>query len=220
MSSKHTEQLTCPACSRLQEFAVWDTVEASEDPQLKEQLLSGQLLRMTCAKCGTATDVSYRLLYHDRDYRLLLWLIPGDDMPSPDDPRHGAVDPDVAATHQLRVVRNGNALKEKIVIADAGLDDRVVELFKAVMRQDTDSRIGQDDGLWFAGLDTEDGETVLVFAVLRGEDLVELTVSFDVFSRYADAAESYAESLFAGPEPWKIVDETTAARKIREQGLS
>jgi hypothetical protein len=201
----------------VQDFEVRETVDVTEHPELKAQLLSGALLRWVCAKCGADSDVIYPLLYHDQDCRLLFWLIPGDGQPGDQDPKLKTLDPGLAVTHQLRLVRTANDLKEKVVIADAGLDDRVLELFKALMREDPETQLRPGDTVLFAGLAEEDAVAVLVFTVLRGREQCEFSVPFDLFSRFAEEAESLAESLFAGTDPWMVVDEQTATRRILER---
>lgn len=220
MSSSHTEKLSCPVCHHAQEFTIWDFVDASAQPELKVRLLAGTLTRMTCEQCGAETDVVHPLMYSDSDYRLLFGLIPGGADTGHLDPRLAEVDPDLASTHQLRLVGSPNELKEKVVLADAGLDDRAVELFKLLLRRDTANQIHADDGLLFAGLDQEDGESVLIFAILRGKERLAFSVPFDVYARFAEQAESLAESLYTATSgPWFVVNEKTAAKGIEDRGL-
>ena len=220
MSSSHTEKLTCPACHHVQEFTIWDFVDVTELPELKAKLLSSTLMRMICAKCGVETDIVYPMMYHDTEYRLLFGLIPGGPNSGHLDPRLAEVDPNVATTHQLRLVGSPNELKEKVVLADAGLDDRVVEIFKVLLRRDDQNEIHEGDGLLSAGLDQQDGESVLVFAILRGAERLAISVSFEVFAHFANQAESLAECLFtAASGPWLVVNETTAAKGIHDRGL-
>ena len=220
MSSSHTEKLTCPACHHVQDFTIWDFVDVTERPELKTKLLSSTLMRMACGKCGVETDIVYPLMYHDTEYRLLFGLIPGGADAGHLDPRLAEVDPDVASTHQLRLVGSPNELKEKVVLADAGLDDRVVELFKLLLRRDDENQIQEGDGLLFAGLDQEDGESVLIFAILRGTERLAFSAPFEVYARFAEEAESLAESLFTTTSGlWSIVNETTAAKGIEDRGL-
>jgi hypothetical protein len=219
MSASHSEKVTCPACHHHQEFTVWDFMDVTDEPERKQQVLTGALMRMTCTQCATETDVIHPLLYHDTEFRLLLWLIPGDGLPGDHEHKIEEIDATLAATHQFRLARTANELKEKIVIAEAGLDDRVVELFKAVIRKDPETEIQAGDRVLFAGLEREDEENVLVFAVLRGKDRFEFPVQFEVFAQFADQAEAMAESLFSDGGPWLTVDEATTAARIRERNL-
>ena len=219
MSSNPVNQLRCPVCRHVQEFTLRNVVDVTDDPERKQALLTGALTRMTCAKCGAETDVLYPLLYHDTEYRLMIWLIPGRGQPGDDDHKLGEIDATLAATHQFRLVRTANELKEKVVIAEAGLDDRVVELFKVVMRRDSDSQIQAEDSLLFAGLEREDDENVLLFAVLRGKERFEFPIPFAVFAQFSGEAEALAESLYSGDGLWLTVNEAITRDRIRERNM-
>jgi hypothetical protein len=71
----------------------------------------------------------------------------------------------------MRLVTTINELKEKIFIFDAGLDDRVVELFKMLalskMKADDASQI--PDELRFSKMETVDGEEKMFFAAFSDE---------------------------------------------------
>lgn len=219
MNSNPVNQVSCPVCRHVQDFTQWNYVDVTDDPVRKQALLTGALTRMTCAKCGLETDVLYPLLYHDTEYRLMIWLIPGRGQPGDDGHKIGEIDATLAATHQFRLVRTANELKEKVVIAEAGLDDRVVELFKVVMRRDPETQIQAGDILLFAGLEREDDENVLLFAVLRGKERFEFPIPFAVFAQFSSEAESLAESLYTSDSLWLTVDEAITRARIHERNM-
>jgi hypothetical protein len=117
------------------------------------------------------------------------------------------------------LVRSLNALKEKVLIADAGLDDRMLEFFKVMMRRDAASELQARDHLLFAGIEVVEGETVLAFAVLRGCEELAFEVPFGTYAEFAEGAEGHAERLFPPTDQWWVVDEETTARRIVECGL-
>lgn len=219
MSSSPVKQVCCPVCRHIQDFTLWNFVDVTDDPERKQALLNGALTRMTCDKCGAETDVIYPLLYHDAEFRLMIWLIPGRGQPGDDEYKIEEIDAALAATHEFRLVRTVNELKEKVVIAEAGLDDRVVELFKVVMRRDPETQILAGDSVLFAGLDREDDENVLLFAVLRGKERFEFSIPFGVFAQFSSEAESLAESLYTGDSIWLTVDEAITRTRIRERKM-
>ena len=105
------------------------------------------------------------------------------------------------------------------MIAEAGLDDRVVELFKVVMRRDPETQIQAGDILLFAGLEREDDENVLLFAVLRGKERFEFPIPFAVFAQFSSEAESLAESLYTSDSLWLTVDEAITRARIHERNM-
>ena len=216
MSSSHSIVVTCPECRHEQPYSAWGFIEAAQNPELKEKLLAGALTRLVCAKCGAERDALYPLLYHDARNRLAIWLLPGDDMPDDEDDTARPSLPDVVASYHFRLVRSLNALKEKVVIADAGLDDRVVELLKISLRQDPETQIQPADAVLFAGLEEEDSQHVAVFAVLRGTEQFAFSIPYGVVARFADEAQTHAEALFKSADRWLRVDEASTAKRISD----
>jgi hypothetical protein len=219
MSESRVEKVTCPVCRHAQDFTLAKFLDVTDNPGLKQALLSGELTRMTCAKCGAETDVLFPLLYHDTEFRLMIWLIPVQGTPGDHDHAIGEIDATLAATHQFRVVRTANELKEKVVIAEAGLDDRVVEFFKVVLRREPGAQIMAGDIILFGGLEREADENVLLFTVLRGTERFEFSIPFETFAHFSKEAEPLAESLYADGGLWLTVDEATTTARLRERNL-
>src|SRR5262245_43957526 len=131
MTMQASETISCPACGHPQEFLVCRTLNATLDPQLKEQLLAGELTAFTCGRCGQRAEVSYSLLYHDMVGQFMVWLVPGDDCPEPlDSDLFGSLGKD----YRYRLVRSRKELVEKLLVFGDGLDDRVVEVCKLFLR--------------------------------------------------------------------------------------
>jgi hypothetical protein len=55
---------------------LYNVVDVTQQPELKQQLLSGQLNLAVCTNCGTATMLSTPLIYHDLEKQLCLVFIP------------------------------------------------------------------------------------------------------------------------------------------------
>jgi len=101
----------------------------ADDPEKKEELINGDLMRSKCIRCGYSTPVLYSLLYQDiaRDFVVWLWLSPADP--------NTADEMIFMRDYQFRIVRSENELREKILIFDNGLDDRVLEICKFLLRK-------------------------------------------------------------------------------------
>src|ERR1700721_1075561 len=77
MTMIHTMPLTCPRCGKESRTAVYNSVNVSVNPALKEQLLSGSLMKWQCEACGDRRLNAFPLLYHDADQGILIqWLHP------------------------------------------------------------------------------------------------------------------------------------------------
>lgn len=69
-------QITCSRCGSFFPAGVWRIVDVQQEPDLKRQLLRGQLNVGTCANCGHRIAVGTPLAYHDSDKELFLILVP------------------------------------------------------------------------------------------------------------------------------------------------
>jgi len=76
MSSFRNETITCPSCNHEAPFRVWDSVNVTLDPDMKEQFLSGQLFHWICPECGQRCYAPYLVLYHDMDNQIMTWFDP------------------------------------------------------------------------------------------------------------------------------------------------
>jgi hypothetical protein len=55
---------------------VHQTIDVGQEPQLKAQLLNGAINVGVCPQCGTATQVSAPLVYHDPAHQLFMIFVP------------------------------------------------------------------------------------------------------------------------------------------------
>ncbi|MFO7918459.1 MAG: CpXC domain-containing protein [Anaerolineae bacterium] len=69
-------QVTCPQCNRNFVVSIQTIIDVGEEPELKEQLLRGELNYAECPECGAGGVISTPLLYHDPERELLISFIP------------------------------------------------------------------------------------------------------------------------------------------------
>jgi hypothetical protein len=75
VSSRGRYPLTC-ACGASFEADLWDSLNVTLDPDLKEQLLAGKVNVVTCPECGAEAFVEKDLLYHDLERRIMILMVP------------------------------------------------------------------------------------------------------------------------------------------------
>ncbi len=68
--------IKCPNCGQPFNAIVETVIDASQDPQAKARLLSGQVNTVRCPNCGNAVTVAAPLLYHDASKELLIAFVP------------------------------------------------------------------------------------------------------------------------------------------------
>jgi hypothetical protein len=143
MSTTRVERVGCPGCGALFPASLAESANATRHPPFRQQVLEGTFMRFTCPTCAAPVVVERELLYTDLARGTLIAVFPsalrveGHAL----EPRVRATldslgaDPANAARVQLRRLVFGYAeLREKVIQRDAGLDDRVTEALKLVVR--------------------------------------------------------------------------------------
>ena len=59
MSNVISKDVTCPKCGHNMGAHLYISINATNDPQFKEDLLSGRLLSFTCESCGYQAQYNY-----------------------------------------------------------------------------------------------------------------------------------------------------------------
>ncbi len=170
MSSSIEQDITCPACGHKQSTTIWESVNVTQDPHLKQRVLARQLNQFVCTECSHRAPIASNLLYHDMERKLMLWLVPQADGQAP---HTVEMDPklfQIAETYRLRLIGSYNALLEKIRIFEDDQNDCFVELLKLVVEVQ-----GENPGtkrLLYGGLrevGDDDFEYQILFLELREE---------------------------------------------------
>lgn len=76
MSLASQRELTCPYCGANQEVTVWESINISLDPELKEQLFAGQINVVRCEECEKQALIASSLLYHDMSQKIAVQYFP------------------------------------------------------------------------------------------------------------------------------------------------
>ncbi|MBE6733308.1 MAG: hypothetical protein E7561_04845 [Ruminococcaceae bacterium] len=142
MSIVHKEEIVCPSCGYKENINVWQSLNTEMNPTEKKSLLEGTLLNFTCPKCGTSNNLCYPLLYHEMNDGIMIYL-----SPTPNDIEEAkktfALQKNFLKNDEkytYRIVRSANVLREKAIIFENGLDDRVVEVLKLVYVQQAENQ--------------------------------------------------------------------------------
>lgn len=179
MSSQRTENITCPNCQCSAPFVIWDSVNVSQHPELKEKILDESLFLWECPNCGHKVYVTFGTLYHDMENQFMLFF---DHKADETDISEDAF-PDNEAfaqfnkNYRLRYVHGIRNLKEKLFIFEEGLSDVAVEMIKYFVRHGiirlnaSDDQLLAGKELYFTNL-SNDGEQ-LIFSIVHPTGGVE-----------------------------------------------
>lgn len=136
MSKLHKEIYICPNCGKEIEYEYWDSVNVTLEPQLKESVLDGSIFNCSCS-CGYDENLIHPLLYHDMDKEVMINYTTVDNVePFINHITKIKNDPNFSLKidETIRVVTDISAFIEKILIFEAGLDDKIIEFAKSIYR--------------------------------------------------------------------------------------
>jgi hypothetical protein len=75
MSTAKLEQIRCP-CGEAFEADIYNSINAEEDPDLKEALICGDINVVCCPKCSQIFYAEHFVLYHDPSVELVAFVYP------------------------------------------------------------------------------------------------------------------------------------------------
>lgn len=162
MSLFVTQNVNCPACAQPLEFPVNYSVNADRRPDFRNAILNGSFQQEECEHCGKVFRLEPEVTYIDVARRQWILVRPAGlraEWPQlEEDARETyrlaygdeAADAarEIGATLQPRVAFGWAALREKVLCAEAGIDDVALELTKLMLLRDLpDSPLGADTEL-------------------------------------------------------------------------
>ena len=147
MSLERKQEITCPNCGQKSEIITWDSLNSELNPKAKMQLLNGSLFSFKCKNCEFESILRYNMLYHDMRNKVMVYLV------APNEIEKAIKSINETESSMLvklegytkRVVCEQNALREKAIIFDNGLDDRVVEIIKLLYLLNIQKQFPEDD---------------------------------------------------------------------------
>lgn len=127
MSKYHVDKAICPECGHIIETKIWDSINTHLNPELKKEILSGDLYKTTCPVCGLNFHFIYGFLYHDMMNEYMIGV--------EYDYSSAMKDFQVPNGYRLRSAADINHLIEKILLFDAGMNDIAIELTKKLAKK-------------------------------------------------------------------------------------
>jgi hypothetical protein len=185
-------EFNCPSCSALSKAEARGAVNTQDEPSAKKAIIDGSFFDHTCIKCGHTTRLIYNMLYIDPARRIMVCLIAGGGLDAQAQMMSAAKELSYPEDFVLRVVHSANDLREKILIFDESLDDRIVEIAKgnALSQLDPDIFVRE------IHFDVIGGQRALtLFCKNDGESEDEVLYVTDFDTLYAELSERYENRL-------------------------
>lgn len=131
---KHV-QVKCPMCGHEETIEIHDMIEVHQDGALKNSVNSFEIFKYSCNSCQQSIPLVYPVTYHDIEKKLMIHFDPEINLDNPEliDAFEDRIEKeyDELKGYTKRLVRDPDSLKEKILIRDVQLDDRLIEILKA-----------------------------------------------------------------------------------------
>lgn len=136
MSLSSQEMITCPKCGHTSPFTVWQSINTMLDPEMKAAVRDFSAFTFVCPECGKRTLINYGFLYHQMEDRMMIYYADTDENAEriksmlTQEKLPDMMKDIITENYLIRIVRSLNELREKLEIFDAGLDDRIIEIYK------------------------------------------------------------------------------------------
>lgn len=76
MSFSKDVMIDCPKCKKRKVFKVWQSVNVTEDFNLRDQVFCGDIFTFSCDECGSKAFIAYPMIYHDYTRRFFIYFNP------------------------------------------------------------------------------------------------------------------------------------------------
>ena len=198
MSNEIKLEVTCVHCLGTGIKKIYPMINGNEDLVAKDILFEEELFLYRCPHCGHYQKISYECLYYDDKLKYAVAL-------SRDGHKFLKKLKLELGGYQIRFVREISELKEKIVIKENNLDDRIIEIMKYNVRNSLTSKAtynlvltSSEEGLQFVLL-YPDREVIKTFAFSMYDYLV-------IEKKYLDYLDNdyIVDALFASKSVLRI----------------
>lgn len=185
MEKTNIVSVTCPSCQKDGEFCRYETINITEHPSLREDIMKRNIFTYICPHCGEKITVAYDCIYMDTENKYAVALITSDEAVIPEKIN--------AQEFTVRIVRTVNSFIEKIALFEDGIDDRVCELCKLFLGESYEEQNNAELlAAYYGGRDTEND--VLHFFLIGDEaGNCETTLSMQ---SYRNIFEYFSNSQF------------------------
>ena len=211
MSQSQMQEITCPKCGKKQFFRVWDSINTMEDPPLKKAVRNDEAFSFHCLDCGAFAVLHYNFIYHEPAEKLFIVCnADGSDYTAMKETL--TAEDNAFKSYTKRIVLSHNAFKEKLLIFDAGFNDKIVEVMKSGIYANVEAHYKDKgiDEIFFAT--NEEGEHG--FLLLRHGEMLA-AVEFDK-ALYDVLLEKALETIDA-LSPTDVIIDTEWARAMVER---
>ena len=186
----------CSKCGQQHKIIVYRSINIADNPELKDKVKDGSLFLWECPHCGQVNLAKYETLYHDPSLKVMFWLIPAGEI-SESQMQAITMHTKAMGGYTLRRVNDMGTLMEKVLIAEAGLDDVVLEMCKYVTKLEmVQKSVGAEQKdefmasvFHFYRSEGEGDERVLTFMYALDGQMLGVNIGWNVYQDCAGILE-------------------------------
>lgn len=180
MTEYSMETLTCPQCGKEHTLRKYKMINVTQKPGMKDDILKNKVFGFSCDQCGLKAPLTYPCIYWDSKKKFVMALDPTGELEGNDAMELPATD----KGWTRRTVDNINSFKEKIMILDNMLDDRIIEMIKIDMLAELKEEM-KDDTLMDILFDYK-GNDLFMIVFFEKKGMGRIPLNIDAY-RSADA---------------------------------
>lgn len=143
MPENITKYVVCPKCQQQTATNILISGNTVEDFDLRKQIFEENLFRWKCKKCGFSSKYQHPLLYNDVERKFMVYYIPQVERLKVVDPKLEAEFAELSDIKK-RIVPDINAIKEKIIVFESGINDMALELTKLAVSEVVSKETGHN----------------------------------------------------------------------------
>lgn len=190
--------VTCPKCNHEDIFRIYESINSTLNPELVQELIDWELFKYTCPNCQESYFLQYGFLYHDMVHQTMIQFVTNkEEVESAVEWLENSLNvigenegTEPFSGYQIRVVSDIEDLVEKVQIAEAGYDDRIIEIMKFIQELDEEEDISLTyDHFVFSKVGLEKYQ---FFFINQNEAVASLDFSSELYERLED---EYADKL-------------------------
>ena len=215
MSQIRNYPIQCPQCENVQDADLYDAINVSEQPDLRDDLMTNRLNQITCSQCGFEFRVDKALLYNDPDNRVMIYCMESSDSHYKETGLQAFQEavrtmsealPDDVLAPDIHLVMHRVELIERIFLIEADLDERIIEYIKyTIYSQNVSKMPPEKKRLLFDAEDSSDEKLVFVVQDMESQKLESMLEysreAYDTLCEVFDEDDKTANllELFPGP---------------------
>ena len=194
MTKSEVEELECPKCGHRHQLKKYSLINVTEKPDLKEKILKNHVFYFDCENCDLVAPLTYDSYYLDSKKKLLILLSPSVTPKLEEEMKNWENRKDLTK----RIVDNINDLKEKIMIADNHLDDRVIEIIKIQYLRQLERELVNDTLMNLLFDYSDQGMCFIAFFEKKGIGKMPLSMEYyhEIEKKYLSQIKFHSKDTF------------------------